>query len=56
MCFDTDKKGHLQSQDIDGYYQTHSIVYADSEVANRVMSMVKQMMNKGQVIFSRHDL
>ena len=34
---------------------THSIVKADSKVADEVLSMVKQMMIKGQAIFSHDD-
>ncbi len=34
---------------------THSIVKADSKVADEVISMVKQMMNKGQAIYSHDD-
>ncbi len=34
---------------------THSIVKADSKVADKVLSMVKQMMIKGQAIFSHDD-
>jgi hypothetical protein len=34
---------------------TYSIVKADSKVADEVLSMVKQMMNKGQAIFSHDD-